>query len=209
MTIRLKNIACAILAGGNNSRIGGKDKAFIKIGNSSIIEKITAEIETIFDELIIVTNNTEKFDHFKDRYSIITDTIKNIGPLGGIYTALNFTKSEAVFFVPCDMPFINFKTIESITNEYLKAKHDAIVPRIGSLIEPLHSLYKTDNKDILFEYIQTNNDYSISQFLKKINVCYLDMENNDFNNKTFTNINSDFDLERVKRNLLPEKHEIL
>lgn len=209
MTIRFQNIACAILAGGNNKRIGGKNKAFIKIGNSSMLDIITAEIEKIFDELVIVTNNPEKFYQYKEKYSIITDLIKNIGPLGGIHAALNHTKSEAVFFVSCDMPFINFRTMESIMQEYSKVKCDAIVPRIGSLIEPLHSIYKTNNKDKLFQYIQTNNDYSIRQFLKQINVCYLDIENNAFNNKTFTNINSDFDLERVKRNLLPAKHENL
>ena len=208
MSNQSENISCAILAGGNNSRIGGKNKALINIGGSSIFEKITTEAEKIFRELIIVTNNTESFDLYKNKFSIITDVVKKIGPLGGIYSALNFTKSEAVLFIPCDMPFINQKTMELIINAYHNTGSDVIIPRIGKLIEPLHSLFKKETESKLLSFIQSSEDYSIRQFLKHINVFYLDLEDNDFYKKTFTNINSQNDLHKVLQFFfIPAYHE--
>jgi molybdopterin-guanine dinucleotide biosynthesis protein A len=197
-----KNIACAILAGGKNSRMGGMNKGFIKIDNSYIIENITTEVEKIFKELIIVTNSAGIYDSYRDKYFLISDIIKDIGPLGGIYTALDFTKSDAVFFVPCDMPFINHIIIESILKSYNETGCEAVVPRFGEIIQPLFSLFKKDVKDKLFSFINSGHDYSVKIFLKQIEVYYLDMEINENNKKVFININSQADLENLKRNIV-------
>ena len=54
------DIACAILAGGKNSRMG-RNKAFIEIDNLPIIEKILNVLKKEFSEIILVTNSPSDF----------------------------------------------------------------------------------------------------------------------------------------------------
>lgn len=192
-----KNIACAILAGGKNSRIGGKNKAFLKINEKFFLENITEILGKIFDEIIIVTNNPEEYDFIKDKYFIIKDKIKNIGPLGGIYSALLQTTKEAVFIVACDMPYLHGDVIQKEINTFNIFNCDAVVPRINHYIEPLHSIYKKNIADNLYSFIKNSKNYSVKKFLKIINVNYLDIEDNDFYKKVFTNINTPEDIEKI------------
>ena len=101
------NIAGAILAGGKNSRMGGRDKSFIEIGGTSIIERTIRLFEGIFEEIILVTNSPYAYKDYAGRIIMIEDEIKDAGPLGGIHAALSKTSGKGVFFVACDMPFLH------------------------------------------------------------------------------------------------------
>lgn len=199
------NIGCSILAGGKNSRLSGFNKALIKIDNCSILKKNTENLKNIFEEIILVTNSPDEYYCVKNKYTIINDEIKNIGPLGGIYSALRKTQKEALFFVPCDMPFLNNDLILKVIDVYQKNDCDAIVPRIGKNIEPIHSVYRKNISLKLYKHIIEGKDYSIRSFLKKINVIYLDLEDNEINKKIFTNINTPEDLEKIKYRYTVEK----
>ena len=164
------HIACAILAGGKNTRVGGKNKAFIKINKIYLLENITEILKKIFEEIIIVTNNPDEYDLVKDKYIIINDKIKNIGPLGGIYSALLQTTKKAIFIVACDMPYLHNDVIQKEINTFNTFNCDAVVPKIGHYIEPLHSIYRKDITDKLYSFIKNHQNYSISNFLKVINV---------------------------------------
>jgi len=191
------NIAGVILAGGKNARIGGKCKAFIQLKDKSFLNIITSALEQIFNEILIVTNNPSDFTAFINKYSIITDKIKDVGPLGGINSALYHCSAEAIFVVSCDMPYLNKELIEKQIEFYNKSDCDALIPRIGSFIEPLHSIYKKTTFDILQSFINETQDYSIRNFLKLINVQYMEIEDNKLNRQAFTNINTHEDFERI------------
>ena len=193
------NIAGVILAGGKNARIGGKCKAFIQLNDKSFLNIITSALEQIFNEIIIVTNNPSDFSAFINKYSIITDKIKDVGPLGGINSALYHCSAEAIFVVSCDMPYLNKELIEKQIEFYNKSDCDALIPRIGSFIEPLHSIYKKTTFDILQSFINETQDYSIRNFLKLINVQYMEIEDNNLNRQAFTNINTHEDFERLNK----------
>ncbi|RLD59751.1 MAG: hypothetical protein DRJ01_10870 [Bacteroidetes bacterium] len=190
----MKNIGCSILAGGKNSRIGGRNKALIEIDSCTILKNNTEVLRSIFDEIILVTNSPEQYSCVKNDYTIISDKIKGIGPLGGIYSALLKTKKDSIFFVPCDMPFLNTVVINKVIEEYKNSNYDAVVPRIKDNIEPLHAIYKKSIYEKLYTHITEGSNYSIRNFYKKIKVHYLDLEDNLFNNKVFTNINTHADL---------------
>jgi len=193
------NIAGVILAGGKNARIGGKCKAFIQLNDKSFLNIITSTLEQIFNEIIIVTNNPSDFTAFINKYSIITDKIKDVGPLGGINSALYHCSAEAIFVVSCDMPYLNKELIEKQIEFYNKSDCDVLIPRIGSFIEPLHSIYKKTTFDILQSFINETQDYSIRNFLKLINVQYMEIEDNELNRQAFTNINTHEDFERINK----------
>ena len=103
------NITAFILAGGKGKRLTHK-KSLIQIDKKPLILQTVIDLLSIFSKVILVSDNRELYS-FLD-IPIYEDIIKNIGPLGGIYTGLNISKTDWNFFIACDMPFMNLDIIE-------------------------------------------------------------------------------------------------
>lgn len=139
-----------ILAGGKSIRMGF-DKQFIMFNDNYLIKENVKKLSKLFDEIIIISNNSvlSKIS-FEENVSIFEDDIKNCGPLGGIYTALNRSNSDMIYVIACDMPEINELYIEHM-KDMLKEKKlsQGIVTRFGDWIEPFNAFYsKRLTKDI-------------------------------------------------------------
>ena len=186
--MKYKDIAAVILAGGRNTRMGGSDKAMLLVEGRSILERSISVLKEIFEEVIIVTNDTRTYNY--DGVKVVKDEIKNIGPLGGIYTGLCSVNEEAAFFVACDMPFLQKDLIFRIAGAFKDSCHDALLPRVGDRIEPLCAVYKSSLKGEIYNYIRDNKDYAIKRFLENVNVGYLECENDDFYAQAFKNVNT-------------------
>jgi molybdopterin-guanine dinucleotide biosynthesis protein A len=152
----------------------------------------------IFDELLIVTNTPEEFKEY-NKFSIISDQYLNKGPLGGIHSALRKASGDAIFVVAGDMPLLDKYLIIRQLNYFMNNNYKVIIPRVNSLIEPLHGIYSRSILNSLEDLLNSENDYSIRAFLKKINVHYLDFEDSEKTRKAFTNINSPSDLSVIKK----------
>jgi molybdenum cofactor guanylyltransferase len=188
------DIAGVILAGGKNTRYNGFDKSFLKYGNTSFIEHTICTLKEIFSEIIIITNQTQAYKKFKDAI-ISEDLIKDIGPLGGIYTALKITSKPAIFVVSCDMPFLHQSMIRLLIHEFKFTNPDVLMPAVDLKIEPLHAVY---SKNII-PYIETNvkeMKFAIRDLFPMINIQFQELNSTDANKKYFTNINrpADFDV---------------
>jgi len=46
------------------------------------------------------------------------DLVPRCGPLGGVYTCLKTTQSDAVLFLACDMPFLGIEVLNCLLDEY-------------------------------------------------------------------------------------------
>ena len=99
---------CVILAGGRSSRMNNVNKAFVLIDNHTLISRIIKKISN--NNLPIAINANEHLDKFSEfGLEIIKDKfVGHLGPLSGIYSALNWAnrlKYKWVFTFPCDVPF--------------------------------------------------------------------------------------------------------
>ena len=192
-----ENLSCVILAGGKNSRFNGQNKAFLKINGKAIIDIIIEKLDTLFKEIIIITNTPDDYNIYLKRIKIFTDLIKNTGPIGGIYTGLSQISNPAAFIVSCDMPFLNIDLIKQQISEFEENKYDIFIPRVNNSIEPLHAIYKRSILNKLDTHLQTCKGYSIRDFFPLINLGFFDLENNSINQKAFTNINTADDLKKL------------
>ncbi|MFH0771988.1 MAG: molybdenum cofactor guanylyltransferase [Candidatus Omnitrophota bacterium] len=188
------NITAAILSGGRNKRMNGRNKAFIRIGGAPFIQKTIKLLKEIFPETFIVTNSPAEYSAYKKDCRIISDEIKDIGPLGGIHAALSKTSKEAVFFVACDMPFLHNGFIRKEIAYFNKSDSDAVVPRITGLIEPLHAIYRKDLKDKISDFVKDSGNRSIRNFLATVKVSYWDVEDDILHRNMFKNLNTEEDL---------------
>jgi molybdenum cofactor guanylyltransferase len=197
----ISDITGVVLAGGTNSRYGGKIKANEIIGGEKIISSILKVIRPLFGEVVIVTNTPEAFSDITG--CIITgDHFLKRGPLGGIHAAMNASSKDAVFVFAGDMPFLNRDLIISQAMEYCSDPVDVLIPRLKGNIEPLHSVYSTKLVDKLEDFLSEGSDNMIRSFLHKLSVRYFNVPENEAYTRSFVNINSHSDLQRIKSEVL-------
>jgi len=196
-------IGAIILAGGNSSRIS-TPKAFIQIGDKSIIELIVAKLTNVFQKIVIVTNSRPEYRNVCSQYKqieLISDVIIGKGPLGGIYSGLlkNYDM-EYNFVIGCDMPFLNVNLIRYMVNNV--NGYDVVIPKINGFIEPLHAIYSTSCLPVIKAQLDCNNLALRSILKNTARVKFIEQaEIEEFcrnPEESFFNINNDKDLEIVK-----------
>lgn len=133
------DIAAILLAGGASRRMGGENKAFIKINGKTIIQREIEILEPLFERIIVVNNSFEQYAFLKK--PMFADIKPGYGPLGGIFTGLNRCSRQYGFVLPCDMPFLNQEVVSLICRR--SPGHDLTIPRILGHLEPLHAVYST------------------------------------------------------------------
>ncbi len=126
-----------ILAGGENKRMGA-DKAFLELAGRPVIEHILRVLSGLFRGIIIVTNTPDRYKGYDAK--VVRDALDRRGPLTGIYSGMLASGDEYNFVVACDMPFLNRRLVSYMSG--LAEGHDAVVPRIAGLLEPLHAVYR-------------------------------------------------------------------
>lgn len=189
-------ITAAILAGGPASRMKGVIKPKIILDGKTILERSLFVLKNIFSEITLVTNSPELFSEY-DELLITRDHIKGIGPIAGIHAALKAASGDAVFIFAGDMPLLNYDLIVKQAGIFEELECDILVPRTGSEIEPLHSVYRRSLLPKLEDYISTAKSMSVRDFCLSVNVKYMDMEKDI--NGNFFNVNSHSDITEVER----------
>jgi molybdopterin-guanine dinucleotide biosynthesis protein A len=187
-----KNINGVILAGGINSRLNNVIKANIEIGGVSVIHRILDCISDIFTDIIVITNTPDEFRMLRG-VRFAGDTYLKTGPLGGIHSAVKNSSGDAVFVFAGDMPFIDKKIIMRMIDYFDRVNCDILIPKTGEDIEPLHAIYSTSVLDSLEKYLEENNNTAVREFIKTMNVEYLEITNEEISIYPFFNINSPAD----------------
>jgi molybdopterin-guanine dinucleotide biosynthesis protein A len=188
-------ISCIVLAGGEGKRLG-TDKAFLRVGGRVLIEVIVEKMARIGDEVIIVTNSPQRYDHLEAR--LVGDIAPGKGALVGIYSGLRAARSEYGLVVACDMPFLDLRLLRYMI--LLSPGQDVVIPRIGELTEPLHAIY---SKECLqpMERLLSAGRLKIIDFFPEVRVRYIEEQEIklfDPQCLSFLNINTPADLEKAK-----------
>lgn len=91
------NLEICILAGGLSTRLG-RDKARLKLRGQTMLARIRATAKELGCPVRVLRR----------------DVVARCGPLGGIFTALQTTRAEAVLFLACDMPLVTAALLHRI-----------------------------------------------------------------------------------------------
>ena len=109
---RPASIAAAILAGGLARRMGGVNKAGLRIGAERIVERQLRRLRAVADRSSSCRTGSEEFSDLG--VEVVPDAIAGAGPLGGIYTALLASPRERTLIVGCDLPFLTLPLLERL-----------------------------------------------------------------------------------------------
>jgi molybdopterin-guanine dinucleotide biosynthesis protein A len=170
---------------------------------------VISSLSNIVNELIVVTNEEKKdvYSSFGSNIKVVTDIFPEKAALGGLYTGLSYSKNSYSIVVACDMPFLNSSLLKYMVN--LSPGYDAVIPRIGNYLEPLHAVY-SKNCVATAENLLNQNDLSIRKLIGFLKVRYVlksEIMQYDPDIESFFNINNNFDLEKAKK--IVEKNNMI
>ncbi|MFA5374492.1 MAG: molybdenum cofactor guanylyltransferase [Dehalococcoidia bacterium] len=193
-----------VLAGGKSSRLG-RDKALEKIGGRYLIERVIGSLSQLGDDIIVVTAAPNQLSDLN--VEKVIDTYPRTGAKVGLCTGINASLSFYSLVVACDMPFLNIDLLRYLLDS--ASGFDAVIPRIGDKIEPLHAVYSKNCIPVLEEQIRKDK-LKISDLFSEINVRYVEaaeIERYDQRHLSLFNINSEADLKRAKAIIEKESHD--
>lgn len=180
-----------ILAGGKSTRMGF-DKQFLVI--DKIIEKHLLE----FEKIVLVTNKPEYYASYKNDFlMIVSDEIKDNGPLAGIQVGLKNSNSEYSYVTACDMPIISLEYIKFLKTKISENGFscDACLVKHNNF-EPMNAFY---SKNVL-QFLTNLNNTSISSIINQLNCLFVSEAEFALvkNKNIFTNLNTQEDLKKFE-----------
>ncbi len=146
-----------VLAGGKSSRM--------KIDKASLIYHGKTQAEYCYQLLlefcqkVFLSNRVDQSDgkghkglpqiHDKKKYM-------DIGPLGGILSAMEAYPKGAWLVLACDLPYVNKSTLSFlIKNRNQNKLATAFLSRLDELPEPLCAIYETQIRSHLYEFLKS------------------------------------------------------
>ena len=195
------NILGAVLAGGKSQRFG-EDKTQVKLGDKLLIDYILSEIIEEFKEILVVSNSSIDFRK-SEKISVIKDIKKNLGPLGGVLTAMKWVKDNNkdykwISTFPADTPFFKHSILQKFLQDIQPEKSKLFFIKSNNTRHNIFGLWSIDLMDKLEEDLN-KGERKVEVWANSIGVKTINIE---FQNEDpFFNINTKEDLEKAKDRL--------
>ena len=191
--------------------------------NDAVIVLNNQERINSYKELLDAYVPVEIEENFTYSLGFIEDEVKDKGPVAGIMTGLKNIKTDYALVLPCDSPFISEDNIKTMFDLLESSENtDAVIPyhtkankdrlknkrefnfKSSSEMsrdmkiensEPLHSIYKKDNLDIISKLLEDDNLY-VKSFIKNLKcVNFVEVDNEVLFEDDFKNFNRKEDIE--------------
>jgi molybdopterin-guanine dinucleotide biosynthesis protein A len=184
------NTTGIILAGGESSRMGS-DKGLQNLCGKPLIQYALKALSGLCGN-IIISSSTLAYQEFG--FQVVKDEFPGIGPMGGIYSALRQSKTDANLVLSCDLPFVSSELFSFILRN--ASGFQVAVPWQGDRhYEPLCGFYSLSVLSQMSAFIQKGN-YKLPDLFEDININRLIINDSmDFYTADlFFNVNSKHDL---------------
>ena len=195
------NILGTVLAGGKSQRFG-EDKSQVKLGGKLLIDYILSEIIDEFNEVLVVSNNLINFKE-SQKISLIKDFKKDLGPLGGVLTAMKWVKDnnknyQWISTFPADTPFFKNQILKDFFKKINMKEGKLFFIKSNNTRHNIFGLWSIDLMDKLEEDLN-KGERKVEVWANSIGVKNINMK---FENKDpFFNINTKEDLKKAIENL--------
>ena len=195
------NILGTVLAGGKSQRFG-EDKSQVKLGDKLLIDYILSEVIEEFKEILVVSNSLIDFRK-SEKITVIKDIKKNLGPLGGVLTAMKWIKDNNkdykwISTFPADTPFFKRSILQKFLQDIQLDESKLFFIKSNNTRHNIFGLWSIDLMDKLEEDLN-KGERKVEVWANSIGVKIINIE---FQNEDpFFNINTKEDLEKAKDRL--------
>jgi molybdopterin-guanine dinucleotide biosynthesis protein A len=143
----------AIILTGGRSRRMGHDKAQIIYHNKPHYQ-YTADMVNPYVEQTYISVAHDNDTMEEAPYPHIKDSYQDIGPIGGILSALEYNTDVAWLTVACDLPYITADVIRQIIRHRQKSKMaTCYINPESKLPEPLLTVWEPKSYSIIKKYL--------------------------------------------------------
>jgi molybdopterin-guanine dinucleotide biosynthesis protein A len=176
------------------------------VGQRSLLEWVVFHLGSFNSDILIVGASRKSYPQpggFPG-LRLVSDIYPDKGPLGGVYTGLKMSNSFYNLVVACDMPFLNQALLRYMIQ--VSAGFDLVVPRLGTMIEPLHAVYSKGCLAPIGNLLRQGR-LRVRELFALLRVRYVEADEiNRFDPEhlSFFNINTKADLKKA-RELIKER----
>ena len=142
----------------------------------------------------------------------IPDRYTGKGPLAGLHAGLAEARHDLIVAVGCDMPFLNGLLLVLLLRvaEEDRQLYQAVVPRVGGRLQPLHAVYHRSCARQAEELLATEASpaHSLHDLVSRLRVRYVEedeLRTFDPELRSFLSVNTEEELERAERLLGPPR----
>lgn len=126
-----------LLAGGQGSRLGGRDKGLMSYAGEPVAAHLGRLLRQVSAELLISCNrNQAVYAPLADR--LVSDAEPDFpGPLAGILAGLQTCNSAHLLVLPCDMPKVDLPLLQALLACAAQVPERPCMARAGERWQPL------------------------------------------------------------------------
>ncbi len=130
-------VSLIVLAGGKGRRMRA-DKASLPLPGGTLAERVLAQVEGLFDEVLISVSRAQAAA-FPGRRTVV-DEVDGLGPMAGILAGLKAVRNETCVVLACDIPDIDTGLLRSLVAK--AGGLEMVVPITAEgFLEPLFAVY--------------------------------------------------------------------
>ena len=155
-----------ILAGGENKRFDGQNKAFIRIGGKRIVDRLMDVYGRLFDQIVLVTNDPAAYMDIDAL--IVSDHYPVRSSLNGLHAGLFAAAHDYAFVAACDTPFVDGALVRCLL-ERIERKADIVIPSTSAGYEPMLAVYKKTCLPAMARQLEANR-LKIQALFRKLRV---------------------------------------
>lgn len=140
------SLAAIVLCGGKSLRMG-EDKASVRLGSETLLQRCCRLISCFADPVVVVAAPAQELPELDDVIDVVRDDFPGEGPLGGLLTGLRHVGETVnneecpVWVASCDTPFVNAGVVQTMVSGL--GDFDAVAVRHGDQINPHSAVYRT------------------------------------------------------------------
>lgn len=142
-----------ILAGGRSSRMG-RAKGLLAFGGEPLVVHVARLLEFVSEPRLtpIIIGPTDVYANLG--IPVVPDDGENLGPLGGISTALRVATYEWNLVVGCDLPFLTREWLEFLVAQAIGSSAGVVIPLNERGFEPLCAMYRKSARRAIAEALE-------------------------------------------------------
>lgn len=141
-----------VLAGGKSQRMGNPKDKINWHGKEQ--RYYAADLLAPFCNEVFISCRQDQLEDFDPNYNALTDTFLNMGPFGGILSALRSQRDTAWLVVACDLPLLDQKSLEFlIENRNTEKAATTYESPFDGLPEPLITIWEPKSYPLLLNFL--------------------------------------------------------
>ena len=191
-----------VLAGGLARRMGGGDKALLRIGNATILDRVLERLAPQCGRIIINANGDPTRFAFT-RLTVVADDVPDFaGPLAGVlagldWAAANMPDIACVASVPGDCPFLPRDLVARLDAARAAEKAPLACARSGEWRHPVVGLWPVALRADLRRALSEEGLHKIEVWTARHGAAIADWPNEPFD--PFFNVNTPADAAEAGR----------